>query len=305
VSLATVAQARERMLAALAPLGDEAVALADAAGRVLAQAIAAHRPQPPFAASAMDGWAVAADPAERCLAIIGESAAGRGFAGRIHKGSAVRIFTGAAVPAGADAVVIQEEASRQGERVRVPPCVTGQNIRPAGQDFRPGEVLLAAGLRLDPWRLGLAAAAGLGMVRVARRPRIAILATGEELVFPGETPGPFQIFNSGTPTLAALVRAWGAEALCLPTAADSAEAIVGAVRAAECEVLVTLGGASVGDYDLVKPPSGRASRPGSAASPTAAPSSACPGTPPRRWSAPSFSCARSSTACRGAPGRCA
>jgi len=142
----------------------------------------------------------------------------------------VRIFTGAAVPRGADAVVIQEDAKRDGDIVAVPSAKAGDNIRPTGQDFRKGDLLLRRGSRLDPWRLALAAAAGLAAIPLSRRPKVAILATGEEIVPPGTPPGPFQIFNSGSVVLAALVRAWGGEALALDIAGDSVEAIAAAAK---------------------------------------------------------------------------
>ena len=241
------------MLATVAPLGAEATALAEALGRVLAQDVVASRDQPPFAASAMDGWAVRAADGPGRLKIVGESAAGHGFADAVGPGEAVRIFTGAAVPTGADAVVIQEEAARDGDHVVIPAVTHPRHVRPPGQDFRAGDRLLAAGTRLDPWRLSLAAAAGVAQARVSRRPRVAILSTGEEIVEAGGSPGPFQIFNSGTPALAALVRTWGGEALVLTSVGDDAVATARAVAGAACDLIVTIGGASVGDHDLVKP----------------------------------------------------
>jgi molybdopterin molybdotransferase len=253
VKLLSVEAARARMLAHAAPLEAEETLLADALGRALAADVTASRDQPPFAASAMDGWAVRAADTPGRLTIIGESAAGRGFTGQMGPGEAVRIFTGAAIPAGADAVVIQEDAQRQGETVTVPAESAGHNLRPAGQDFRAGDILLPAGVRLDPWRLSLAAAAGWPSLTVARRPRVAVLATGEEIVAPGAAIGPFQIYNSGSTALAALITGWGGEALVLAAAGDDEDAIAAAVAPADCDLLVAIGGASVGDHDLVKP----------------------------------------------------
>ncbi len=253
----TVAEARSRMLSDAARLGVEPVALADAIGRILAAPIVADRDQPPFAASAMDGWAIRrADLAPGAtFQITGESAAGRAHLRPVEAGQAVRIFTGAPVPPGADLVVIQENAARDGEVVtfkidREPPP---GNIRPAGGDFRSGDLLLAEGARVDAWRLALAAAAGRAVLSVARRPRVAILATGDELVPPGATPAADQIFESGSFSLAALVAAWGGEAVKLKAQADDLAAIARAVDAAEADLIVTVGGASVGDHDLVKP----------------------------------------------------
>lgn len=252
----TVEEARARMLAGAAPLGVESVAISKALGRVLAQAVDATRDQPPFAASAMDGWAIRRADLTQAAAfrIAGESAAGKAYCGRLAPGEAVRIFTGAPVPAGADLVVIQEEAQRDGHTVRFAPGEDPKsNIRPAGGDFRSGERLLEAGIRLDPWRLSLAAAAGRATLEVATRPRVAILATGDELVQPGGDPAPDQIFESGSIALAALVEAWGGSATRLTAAADNAEAIAASVADLEVDLIVTVGGASVGDHDLVKP----------------------------------------------------
>lgn len=253
----TVADARARMLADAAPLGVEEVDLARSIGRVLAAPVVADRDQPPFDASAMDGWAVRrADlaPGNR-FRVTGESAAGRAHLRLVEAGQAVRIFTGAAVPPGADLVVIQENATRDGDGVifqidREPPP---SNIRPAGGDFRAGDVLLAAGTRVDAWTLALAAAAGWPRLDVARRPRVAILATGDEIVPPGHVPAPDQIFESGSFALAALVQAWGGEAVRLKAQADDLTAIAAAVKDAQADLIVTVGGASVGDHDLVKP----------------------------------------------------
>jgi molybdopterin molybdotransferase len=247
-----VEEARARILADLPPATVESVALADALGRVLAEDVAATRDQPPFDASAMDGWAVAG-PGE-AYAILGESAAGHGYARPLEPGQAVRIFTGAPVPQGADRVVLQEDSRREGDRVLTPAAGAGPtHIRPSGGDFHAGDLLLSAGVRLDPWRIGLAAATGRPTLKVARRPRVAILSTGEEIVPPGAEPGPDQIFNSSGPSLSALVRTWGGDPISVTTAGDDLDAIAGAVADAGGDVVVTLGGASVGDHDLVKP----------------------------------------------------
>jgi len=212
------------MLARASALAPEPVAVADADGRVLAETITATRDQPPFDASAMDGWAVKRIDVSHqvALTIVGESAAGRGYEPVLRSDEAVRIFTGAPVPAGADLVVIQENAERDGDRVRMGPVEGGgSNIRPRGGDFRAGAILLEAGLRLDPWRLSLAAAAGRSEVQVARRPRIAVLATGEELASPGTDAGPFQIYESGGAGLLPMVRRWGGEPIRLTPAGET------------------------------------------------------------------------------------
>lgn len=256
-TLPSVAEALARMLAAVRPLETETVALDEALGRALAQDVDARRDQPPFFASAMDGWAVRrADGLAKAaeLKIIGESAAGKGLDRAVGPGEAARIFTGAPVPEGADCVVPQENAERVGDAVRLGPLETAPgHIRPRGGDFAAGQRLLDKGVRLDPWRISLAAAAGLARLEVSRRPRVAILSTGDEIVPAGGPVGPWAIWNSGGPALQALCRTWGAAAMQLAPAGDSEAAIVGAVERAEADLLVMIGGASVGDYDVVKP----------------------------------------------------
>lgn len=252
MKLVPVAQARARMLAEVAALPPELVLLADAVGRVLASGVVAVRDQPPFAASAMDGWAARAADCPGTLAIVGESAAGHGFEGAVGAGEAVRIFTGAAVPAGCDTVIIQENAEHEGDTVRLPRARPGENIRPAGGDFRAGVALLQKGQRMDPWRLSLAASAGRAELDVSRRPRVALLATGEEIVLAPAVPGPFQIYDFGAVALAAMVAAWGGTAARAPPIPDQLDAVVEAMRSADADLIVTLGGASVGDHDLVR-----------------------------------------------------
>jgi molybdopterin molybdotransferase len=206
----------------------------------------------------MDGYALRAGDAGpgAKLRVIGESAAGRAFAGTIGEREAVRIFTGAPMPDGADVVVVQEEARREGEFVLLGgPARPGDNVRRVGIDFREGEPLLAAGRRLSPRDIALIAAANRPTARVRRRPRVAILATGDELRAPGETLGPSQIVASNNFFVAGLAQAEGAEALDLGIAPDRPDALaqrIAAARTAEADVLVTLGGASVGEYDLVQ-----------------------------------------------------
>ncbi len=259
IRLMTVTAARAAMLATVTPLATETVATGpDALGRSLAAPVTATRDQPPFDAAAMDGYAVTAsgldDHRPVTLTVIGESAAGRGFSRKVDDGEAVRIFTGAPTPPGTAFVVPQENAERAGDTVVIAPRdQSGPYFRSRGVDFRAGTPLLPAGTRLDPWRIGLAAAAGQGELVVHRRPRVAILSTGEELVAPGGAPGADQIFNSGTPSVAALARLWGADAIMLTSTGDDAAAIAARLRSVEADLIVTIGGASVGDHDLVKP----------------------------------------------------
>lgn len=263
----SVAEALARILRDAAPAGTEIVALEEARGRVLAAGLAATLTQPPFAASAMDGYAVRAADVARLpatLRVIGESAAGHRFAGALAPRTAVRIFTGAAVPQGADAIVIQENTARAaggkghagaGEDVIVDGgSPDPAHLRPAGYDFRQGDVLLAKGTRLASRTLTLAAAMGHARLPVHRRPVVAILATGDELVPPGTAPGPGQIVSSNPYGLAALVESAGGEPKLLGIAADSRESLADAIAAAAgADILVTTGGASVGDHDLVAP----------------------------------------------------
>ena len=253
----SVEEARARMLASVAPTGEERVPLADALGRTLAEDIKATRDQPPFDASAMDGYAVRTGEVAGEYRMIGESAAGRPFVGAVNAGEAVRIFTGAAVPDGCR-VIVQERAARQGDRVTFEPGIGAASfVRPRGGDFKTGQALLSAGARLDPWRISLAAGGGRAEVAVVRRPRVAILSTGEEIVNVGRALTDAQIFNSNGPALAALVATWGGEPIALEPARDEEAAIAAAVADVDCDLIVTVGGASVGDHDLVKPALGR------------------------------------------------
>jgi len=258
--LISVAEALRRVLdAAPAPVAVESVALEKALGRTLAEDLTALRTQPPFANSAMDGYAlIAADTSapEARLKVIGESAAGRAFSGPLGHGEAVRIFSGAPMPAGADAVLIQENAAREGEIVIAKTSETpGQYVRPPAMDFASGEILLAAGRRLTPRDLALAAAGNHAALKLRRRPRVAILATGDELVPPGAPLGPAQIVASNNFAVAGIVAACGGEPVDLGIAVDEVGALVASFERAAtmgADVLITLGGASVGDYDLVQ-----------------------------------------------------
>ena len=252
----TVEEARRRVLAGVAPLGRETVPLAESLGRALAEPITAQRPQPPFDASAMDGWAIRRSDyrAGERFVIVGESAAGKAFSGHLGARQAVRIFTGAPVPSGADLVILQEEANRDGDAVWFEAGPEPKaNVRAEGGDFRAGDHLLDSGVVIDPWRLSLIAASGLSHVAVARRPRVAILATGDELAPPGGAPRPDQIFESGSYSLAALVQSWGGQAVRLSAQGDDIQAIAAAIAPVQADLIVTVGGASVGDHDLVKP----------------------------------------------------
>jgi molybdopterin molybdotransferase len=257
--LLPVAEARARILAAARPRSQENVPLDAALGRTLAAPLAAKRTQPPVAVSAMDGFALrAADVTGRPsrLRLIGTSAAGHGFAGAVGSGETVRIFTGAPVPQGADAILIQEEAQSDEDFVIPAASVAaGSHVRVAGVDFKEGETLLAAGTRLGPVEIALAAAMNYADLPVAPCPRVAILATGDELVAPGGAIDPDQIVASNAPAIAAYVRLAGGAPIELGIAGDNFTALETAIRTArkaEADVLVTLGGASVGDHDLVK-----------------------------------------------------
>lgn len=261
MALLPVAEALERVLAS-APGAAEAedVPLALCHGRTLARDVAARRTQPPFPVSAMDGYAVRAEDVAQVpvdLRVIGESAAGRGWRGRIGAGETVRIFTGAPLPDGADAIVIQEDADALDDRrIRVREgAPAGRYVRPAGLDFSEGDTLLAAGRRLDAGDIALAAAMNHASLAVRRKPRVAIIATGDELVRPGETPGPDQIVASNIFALAAIIARAGGEAIDCGIARDTRADVTRVVAEAQAhrpEILLTLGGASVGDHDLVQ-----------------------------------------------------
>lgn len=248
----SVEEALARVLALATPLAAETVPLAEAAGRWMCAPATARRDQPPFAASAMDGYAVAGDPqAGESFAVIGEAGAGHGFAGTLAAGQALRIFTGAPVPDGATRVIIQEDVTTTGDRITLNVAAgSNANIRPIGNDFRIGDTLSPRLLR--PSDLALLAAMNIPQVPVTRRPAVALIATGDELVMPGETPGPDQIIASNSFALKAMAEAAGAEARLLPIARDT-EADLRTVfdLAADADLIVTIGGASVGDHDLV------------------------------------------------------
>ena len=259
MSLMPVAEALQRVLADAAPLPAETVALNDALGRVLTEDVTALRTQPPASVSAMDGYAVrAADvgAAPVTLALIGEVAAGHPFDGTVGPGQTARIFTGGVMPAGADTVVIQEVTQRDGDKVIVQkPVAQGRNVRRQGIDFSAGQVLLHKGHRLSDRDLMLAAAMNYPTLPVHRRPKVAIVGTGDELVPPGTTQGPGQIVFSNGFALSALVRSEGAEVADLGIARDRIDHIATKVREARswgADVLVTTGGASVGEHDLVQ-----------------------------------------------------
>ena len=250
----SVAEALEHLFALVTPTETETVPLRRAANRVLATPVAAARAQPPFDASAMDGYAVPTDtPAPgNSFTIVGEAAAGHGWTGTLGPGEALRIFTGAPVPSGGKAVVIQEDVTRNGDVITLSESLgAGPNIRPRGGDFQAGTVLDAP-RRLAPADLSLLAAMNIASVPVHRRPEVALIATGDELVQPGEDPRPDQIIASNTYGLAAMIEAEGGEARLLPIARDSREALAQAFDlAAGADLVVTIGGASVGDHDLV------------------------------------------------------
>jgi molybdopterin molybdotransferase len=253
----SVEEALARLLAPLSALPSEQVSVSDAVGRVLAEDVAARRTQPPFAASAMDGYAVRAADVETVpvnLRIIAEIPAGAGFSGLLDKGEAARIFTGAPLPEGADTIVIQEDTERDGDTVRViEGAKLGTYVRRAGLDFAEGDVLLHKGTRLSPRHIGLAAAMNRPWLFVHRRPMVGILSTGDEVVMPGEPIGPHQIVSSNALALAAFVTACGGVPVSLGNAPDDADALrTFAAGARGVDLLVSTGGVSVGEHDLVR-----------------------------------------------------
>ncbi|MBB3964602.1 molybdopterin molybdotransferase MoeA [Rhizobium metallidurans] len=260
MSLLPVAEAQERLLSRAKPvMAVETVSLSEADGRVLATDVAARLTQPPFNSSAMDGYALRGEDALQPgseLLLIGTSSAGHAFGGTVGAGETVRIFTGAPVPEGADSVLLQEDAEKTESGIRTTYAVRpGQHVRPRGQDFVEGAPVLMAGTVVDFSRLTVAAGMNHATLDVRCKPLVALLATGDELVTPGQQPGPSQIIASSTFGIAALARKAGAEVLDLGIVADDKAAITTAVeraRKAKADVIVTLGGASVGDHDLVQ-----------------------------------------------------
>ncbi|WP_289150163.1 gephyrin-like molybdotransferase Glp [uncultured Salipiger sp.] len=248
----SVSEALDRLFALAQPLPTEDVPLIEAAGRVLSRSVEARRDQPPFAASAMDGYAVAEAAPGLSFTVVGESAAGSRYKGSISAGEAVRIFTGAPVPEGANIVVIQEDVDRDGDRITITDRLgPGDNIRAYGNDFRKGDTVRAPRV-LTPQDIALLASMNIACVPVTRRPKVALISTGDELVMPGEEPGPDQIIASNTFGLHALLRQIGAEPRLLPIAGDSEASlrtVFGLVD--DADLVVTIGGASVGDHDLV------------------------------------------------------
>ncbi len=254
--LLPIADARRLIIEALAPVDAETVQLADALGRTLRADAVAQVSHPPFDVSAMDGYALrSADVAAAggTLTVVGESAAGHPWAGTVGPGQAVRIFTGAQMPAGADAVVIQEDTTRSGDTVTLAELPTkGRHIRTRGQDFSTGDVELKSPHRLTARDIGFLAAMNLPRVTVARRPRIGVLSTGDEIVMPGDPVGPAQIVSANGPGLAAFIRHHSADAISLGVVRDDMEALRAAIAGAgPLDLLVTSGGVSVGDHDLM------------------------------------------------------
>lgn len=261
-AMLSVKEARARILALMTPTGRETVAISSAVNRVLAAPVMALRTQPPFPASAMDGYAVRNTEVTpgASFRVVGEAAAGHPFDGEVPPGCCVRIFTGGAVPAKLDRIIIQEDAQRNDETIRLHEALDDQlYVRPAGLDFTEGRLLLEAPRRLTPEDIALLAAAGVPFVTCHRKPRIAFLATGDELVLPGMPTPPGHIVSSNNFGLAALAETLHAEAIVLPIARDTIPALQEAARdARRADLFVTLGGASVGDHDLIRPALGDA-----------------------------------------------
>lgn len=251
----SVAEARAIMLAAATPHATEITPIGAALGRTLREDVVAFRSQPPFRASAMDGYAVRAADTPGALRLIGEAGAGRALAQPIGAGDCARIFTGAPLPAGADSVLIQEDAARDGNLVTAPKVEPGRHVRDAGVDFRQGERLLRSGSRLDAAAIALAAAAGWPSLTVSAKPRVAVLSGGDELVRPGQPLADDQIFDSMSVGIAALAEGWGAEATTLGPLADRAQDIAAALAGAiaQNDLTILVGGASVGDHDHARP----------------------------------------------------
>ncbi|WP_072572209.1 gephyrin-like molybdotransferase Glp [Granulibacter bethesdensis] len=251
-----VEEARARILASVSPTMAETVSIAEAHGRVLAVNVQARVTQPPHDVSAMDGYAVrCADAiADARLTVIGAAPAGHPFSGKVETGQAVRLFTGSVVPQGADTILLQEEAQRQDDIVIPAETVRpDRHIRRQGQDFTVDQTVLESGRILTARDIGLAAAANIPWLAVHRRPRVAVLATGDEIALPGEPLPPGGIVSSNSHMLAAMIRAAGGDPILLPLSGDDSDTIrVRAEAATKSDLLITIGGASVGDHDLVR-----------------------------------------------------
>lgn len=251
----SVADARAIMLAQARPMGAERVALSSALGRTLCESVVASRPQPPFTASAMDGYALRSADTPGLLRLVGEASAGGALARPLRAGECARIFTGAPLPEGADAILIQEDAERRGDAVTATRVEPGRHVRRAGVDFAADASLLEPGRVIDGPALALAAAAGCAELTVSRAPCIAILSGGDEIVPPGATPNPDQIFDSVSFGVAGLAETWGAAASRHMPFADDRALIARRVNEAlaHADVAVVIGGASVGDHDHARP----------------------------------------------------
>jgi molybdopterin molybdotransferase len=257
----SIDEARARLLDGLHPVPAEVVPVAEAWGRITAAPVVARLNQPPADVSAMDGYALYASDGTlgARLRVVGAAPAGHPWTGRLAHGEALRLFTGSVMPEGADTVLLQEDAQADGDLVEVREAVTlGRHIRRRGQDFSQGDVLLPVGRKLTARDIGLAAAGNHPWISVHRRPRVSILATGDEIALPGEPIPPGGIVSSNAHALAAFVRACGGDAVVLPTVRDDADAIAAAgAAAAGADLLLTTGGASVGEHDLVQAGLGR------------------------------------------------
>lgn len=256
MSLLPVAEAQARLFAMTPPLPPENAGLRDAAGRWASADVLAARTQPAADLSAMDGYAIRFADLPGPWRVMGESAAGRPFGGRVSAGEAARIFTGAAMPPGADTVLIQEEAARQGDTLTLTgegPPYLGRNTRAKGLDFTEGDRLIEVGQRLTPARIAVAATGGVAILPVRRRARIAIVATGDELVAPGQPVTGAQLPESNGAMLAAMLADLPVDVIDLGILPDRLDALTAAFARVECDLLVTTGGASVGDHDLVRP----------------------------------------------------
>ena len=254
MALLPVNEAKTRVLGSVSHLDTELVPLGDALGRILADGPTATLTQPPFDASAMDGYAVRFDDVADPLKVVGESQAGKSYDGTLNPGEAVRIFTGAPMVDGADTVVIQENVARDGDMITINESkAKGANIRAAGGDFKAGETLVKRGTRLDGRHIALLAAGNVANVNVYKRPRVAILSTGDELVDVGGEIGPDKIVNSNVPMFMALVAEHGGEPINLGTARDTVESVQEKIdQVKDVDIFVSIGGVSVGDYDIIQ-----------------------------------------------------
>lgn len=254
MALLPVPEALETILNSTRQLKTETISIHNALGRVTAEDIRSNLTQPPFAASAMDGYAVHFEDIDRPLTLIGESQAGQSFSGTVKVGQTVRIFTGAPLPKGADTIIMQENTSRDGDQITIAECrAKGINIRAAGEDFKNGDVLVDKATKITARQIAVITAGNVARIKVYKKPKVAILSTGDELLDVGSEIGPDKIVNSNVPLFMALVEENGGIPINLGTARDTLDDLKAKIAMVkDVDIFVSIGGVSAGDYDIIQ-----------------------------------------------------